>query len=214
MLAKSGILSQREHLPVRCIAVVLQEEGFSSQEGTFRLEVMGSPTQQLWFIELCLWQQRPQPWWENEPGLMALFPLCQHGQKAREAIEHATGVIEQKVVNPGERADFLALLGIFGTLRYPDLDVRRIIGREKMKQSRFYREILEEGAQEGAVEATREAITAVLRARFKADPPPDIVAALAALDDRAQLRALLDEAATCASLEAFRTALPGQPANA
>jgi len=210
MLAKSGILSQREHLPTRCIAVVLQEERFVSHQGQFRLEVAGEPTQQLWFREVCLWQEQPQSWWEDEPGLMALFPLCQHGKKPGEAIQHAAGAIERKVGNVAEQADFLALLGIFGKLSYPDLDVKRIIGREKMKESKFYQEILEEGA----LQANREAIVAVLRGRFKVEPPSDVAASLAALEDRTRLKTLLDEAVTCENLDVFRAALAGQAANA
>jgi hypothetical protein len=210
MLAKSGILSQREKLPTMCIPVILQEEGFTLQNSQFRLEVGERPTQQLWFREVCLWKQKPEDWWEDAPGLMALFPLCRHGRPPREAIEHAAGVIERKVVNVGEQADFLALLGIFGKLSYPYLDVKRIIGREQMRASKFYQEIQEEGA----VMATREHILKVLRARFKEDPPPEISAALHSLEDLPQLEALLLEAATCASLEAFRAALPGQTANA
>jgi hypothetical protein len=210
MLAKSGILSQREKLPTKCIPVILQEEGFPAQFGEFRLEVGGSPTQQLWFHPVCLWQKQPEDWWEDSPGLMALFPLSRHGREPREAIEYAAGVIERKVVDVGERADFLALLGIFGTLRYGQLDVRRIIGREKMKTSKFYQEIHEEGA----VEAYREAVVTVLRNRFKDIPLPDVEAAVGTLEDLSRLKMLLAEATNCASPDAFRAALPAQTAHA
>jgi hypothetical protein len=60
MLAKSSILSQRDHLPTMCIPVVLLEEGFNLQNSQFRLEVGGSPTQLLWFHEVCLWKQQPE----------------------------------------------------------------------------------------------------------------------------------------------------------
>ena len=210
MLAKSGILSQREKLPTMCIPVILQEEGYTLQNSQFRLEVGGSPTQQLWFREVCLWEKQPLDWWEDAPGLMALFPLCRHGRQPREAIEHAAGVIERKVVNVGEQADFLALLGIFGKLSYPYLDVKRIIGREQMRASKFYQEIQEEGA----VMTSREYILAALRARFKGASLSDVEAAIAALDDLPQLKRLHDQAVTCDSLDAFRAALPGQTANA
>jgi hypothetical protein len=88
MLAKSGILSQREKLPTKCVPVILQEEGFTLQDSQFRLEVAGNPTQQIWFQEVCLWQKEPQDWWEDAPGLMVLFPLCRHGRQPREAIEY------------------------------------------------------------------------------------------------------------------------------
>jgi len=210
MLAKSGILSQREKLPTRCIPVILQEEGFTLQNSQFRLEVAGNPTQQLWFQEVCLWRKQPQDWWEDVPGLMALFPLCRHGKQPQESIEYAAGVIERKVVDIGERADFLALLGIFGTLSYPNLDVRRIIGREHMRASKFYQEIQEEGA----VETSRKYILAVLRARFKDAQLSDVEAALGSLEDLAQLDSLHLEAVTCDSPDAFRAAMSRQPASA
>ena len=34
----------------------------------------GEPTQQLWFREVPLWGLDPEPWWEEVPGLMALYP--------------------------------------------------------------------------------------------------------------------------------------------
>src|SRR5205823_6533520 len=73
MLAKSALISQREHLPTVSIAVVLQRPGFRSRGGQLRLEVSGRPTQHLWFHEVCLWKFTPEPWWEEEPGLMALY---------------------------------------------------------------------------------------------------------------------------------------------
>ena len=209
MLAKSGLISQREHLPTVCIAVVLRPGRFRSKGGQFRLEAAGGPTQQLWFKETCLWKLKPEAWWEDEPGLMALYPLCQHGRQPRDAITHAAGVIEAKVASELERAERLALLTIFGELAYPTLDVERIIGSEKMKESRMLRRIRNEEALLGR----RAAILRVLRPHLKADPPADLASMLDAVDDVARLESLLDLAATCADLTEFRAALPtGQTA--
>ena len=123
MLAKSGLLSQRLHLPTVCLAFVLRPRGFRSQAGQLRLEAAGGPTQQLWYREVCLWKVEPEPWWDNVPGLMALFPLCRHGQTPRAAIRHAAHAIERTVTQQGEREDHLFLLYIFGDLAYPRLDV-------------------------------------------------------------------------------------------
>ena len=94
MLAKSGLLSQREHLPTLCIAVVFRRRGFRTQNGQLRLEASGGPTQQLWFREVCLWEVVPEDWWQNVPGLMVLYPLCRHRQSPREAIRHSATAIE------------------------------------------------------------------------------------------------------------------------
>jgi hypothetical protein len=78
MLAKSGLLSQREHLPTVCLAFVFRRRGFRSAGGQLRLAAAGRPTQRLWFKEVCLWKLKPEAWWEDVPGLMALYPLCRH----------------------------------------------------------------------------------------------------------------------------------------
>jgi hypothetical protein len=209
LLAKSGLLSQRERLPTVSIAVVLRRQGFRSRDGQLRLEAAGGPTQQLWFKELCLWKLKPEAWWEDEPGLMALYPLCEHGRRPRDAITYAAGVIEAKVTGEVERAERLALLSIFGELAFPKLDVERMIGSEKMKESRMLRRI----RQEGELAARRADILRVLRARFQAEPPLEVASALDAVDDLSRLEPLLDLAATCRDLAAFRAALPtGQTA--
>src|SRR5205823_864888 len=65
MLAKSGLLSQRERLPTVCLAFVLLPRGFRSQGGQLRLEAANGPTQHLWFREVCLWEVEPQDWWDK-----------------------------------------------------------------------------------------------------------------------------------------------------
>jgi hypothetical protein len=199
MLAKSGLISQRELLPTVCIAVVLRRAGFRTTGGGLRLEAAGGPTQQLWLREVPLWQIRPEAWWEEEPGLMALYPLCQHGRRPREAIAHAAGVIESKVSAAGERAERLALLSIFGELAFPALNVEQIIGSEKMKESRMLRRIRNE--------VLRDGILRVLRVRFRSEPPADVVSALEAVEEVGRLETLLDLAATCEDIEAFRASM-------
>src|SRR5437016_5824109 len=41
---------------------VLTRRGCRPQNGTFRLTVGGESAQQLWFREVPLWEQEPQPW--------------------------------------------------------------------------------------------------------------------------------------------------------
>src|SRR5262249_9450523 len=141
----SSLLAKRVHLPVVCIAVVFKPRGYRPLNGTFRLEALGGPTQQLWLREVCLWRTKPETWWEEQPGLMALYPLCQHEMQPRAAIQHAAEVIEHKVTRPGPKSEALALLTIFGERAFPSLDVERIIGSEKMKESKILRRAREEG---------------------------------------------------------------------
>jgi hypothetical protein len=78
MLAKAGLLSQREHLPTRCLVFVLLPRGYRSQGEKFLLEAAGQPTPQLWFREACLWRVEPEDWWEEcarvDGPLSALLP--------------------------------------------------------------------------------------------------------------------------------------------
>jgi hypothetical protein len=172
------------------------------------LEMGGEPTQQLWFREVPLWEQEPGPWWEEVPALMPLYPLCRHGRRPRQAIEYAAGVIEQRVAGEMERADTLGLLDIFGELAYPRLDVGAIIGREKMRESRFGREM----RQEGQLEATRKAILLVLRGRFGPEGMDEVANCLTGLDDPEQLERLVTHAATCPDLRQFLAGVPRQAA--
>jgi hypothetical protein len=203
MLAKSGLISQREHLPTVCIAVVLRRQRFRSVKGQLRLEVAGNPTQHLWFKEVCLWTLKPEPWWENEPGSRALYPLCEHGRRPRDAITYAANVIETRVTGEVELSERLALLSIFGELAFPTLDVEHIIGSEKMKGSRMLRRI----RTEEALLTRRAAILRVLRTHLQVEPPADLASALDAVDDSGRLETLLDLAVTCADLAEFRAGL-------
>jgi hypothetical protein len=172
-----------------------------------RLAAAGGPTQHLWFKEVCLWRLTPEPWWEDEPGLMALYPLCQHRRQPREAIGHAAQTIEGKMAGEVERADTLYLLSIFGGLAYPRLDVAAIIGREKMNESRFGRELREEGERRGL----RNAILEVLRERFGPAASTEFAGPLDEVSRRAHLVPLVRLAATCSDVEAFCAGLPAQP---
>src|SRR5262249_33589987 len=111
---------------------------YQPRQGEFRLELEGELTQQVRFREVCLWQQVPQPSWEQAPGLMALYPLCRHGRPRREALTYPAQAIARQVSDPPLRADLLTTLSIFGKLVYPDMNVIELIGREQMKESKFF----------------------------------------------------------------------------
>src|ERR1700722_2157157 len=67
ILSKSALLSEREQLPTQTFVFILTPDGYREQSGTFQLAVAGRPTQKVWFHEICLWRERPQPWWEQVP---------------------------------------------------------------------------------------------------------------------------------------------------
>jgi hypothetical protein len=197
-LGKSGLLSEQEKLPTWCLLFVLKRKGYRSHGGSFQLKAAGQPTQQLWFKEVPLWDQVPQPWWEEVPGLMSLYPLCKHSQPPRQAITHAVTAIEGRELSTIEKADYLSLLDIFGELAFPRLDIGQIIGREKMKGSRFAQDFMGEGK--------RDAILRILRARF-GEVNPEAVEAINTVEDIGRLDDLIDMAVRCSRLQDFRDVL-------
>jgi hypothetical protein len=203
VLAKSGLLSQRERLPTVSVVYILLPRGYQAQEGRFRLEVEGELTQEVRFHEVCLWQVEPAPWWEAHPGLMPLYPLCRHQRRPREAVTRAAQVIEGQVTDPSVRGDLLTTLGVFGKLAYPHLDPHSLIGRENMRESKFYQEIM----AEGELKAKREAILSFLEERFGSEPTAQIADQVNALENLKQLDLLVRLAARCATLNEFRKAL-------
>ncbi len=205
MLAKSALLSQRLRLPTICLAFVLTPRGFRSQGGQLRLEAAGAPTQQLWYREVCLWELEPQDWWEGVPGLMALYPLCRHGQMPPDAIRHAAEVIERTVVVTSEREDQLFLLGLFGELAYPRLDVERIVGSRAMWESKLVRKF----RRREQVETRQEDLLTVLRSRFGDETAADMSRVVKAVDDPELLKRLFDQALSGVGVEEFRASLTG-----
>jgi hypothetical protein len=201
VLAKSGLLSERERLPTRCLIFVLLPQGYKNHKGTFRLEATpGQRTQQVWFTEVCLWKQKPQPWWDYHPGLLALMPLCDHGLTIAQAVTRAAGSIRQRELDSHRRGELLAILGIFGLLADRDLDVLSIIRREEMHESPIAQMFVLEGEQIRA----RKAVRRVLTLRFGEDQANEFTEALDRITDLHRLDELLDSAIQARRLSAFR----------
>ena len=154
------------------------------------------------FREICLWQQVPEPWWEQSPGLMPLFPLCRHQGSGREAVVHAAEVIQSTEQDVVVRADLLTTLAIFGKLVYPSLDVPGLIGREQMKESKVYQEIKEEGR----LEAQRAFLLEDVEARFGPDAVNEFTPLINALNDSGRLERLHRLALRCSGVSEFRAA--------
>ena len=203
LLAKSALLSERERLPTLCLVYVLRPRGYKPQHGRFQLQVQGETSQFLRLKEICVWQVEPQPWWEEVPGLMALYPLCQHGRPAKQAVAYAAGAITAATADTIIRADLLTTLAIFGKLIYGQLDVMGLIGREHMKESALYAEI----GDEARIETAQAYVLAVLEERFGAQAVPSCRDAVRRVTKQDKLRRLLRLAARCADVEAFQRGL-------
>jgi hypothetical protein len=215
MLAKSGLLSERERAPTKCLVFILLPEGYRRQGGEIRLTVGGKMTQALSFEEVCLWEKEPEPWWEEAPGLMTLYPLTRHSEGPEDAVRHAAGVIEGRVSDSVRRAELLTVLGIFGTLAQPDIHPFDIIGRHRMQHSPFYQQIKAEGHDEGRKETTRALTLAALAEHLGADAAAQVADRVNAVEDLAELDRLFRVALRCNEIDEFRQALePAAPRRA
>src|SRR5216684_4241991 len=123
LLAKSGLLSERERLPTVCLVFILRPRAYKPQQGQFKLAVNDETTQFLRLREVCLWDIEPEPWWAEAPGLMALYPLCRHQRPAKQAISYAASAITAATPDTIVRADLLTTLAIFGKLVHRQLDI-------------------------------------------------------------------------------------------
>jgi hypothetical protein len=203
VLAKSGLLSERERLPAVSLIFYLRPDGYRPLGGTFRLEALGEPTQQVWPREVRLWEEVPEASWESVPGLMALYPLCRHSRTPTRAVTHAAAAIGRASGSARQRADLLTVLGIFGRLAYPDLDTFALIGREQMKESPAYQEIMDEGS----MLTQRANILTVLEERFGPEAAEQVRADVQTVEDLTGLERLFRLSVRCADLAVFREEL-------
>ena len=205
ILGKSGMLGERERLPVVSLVFILQPKGYVPQNGRMQLTVKGWLAQHVGFVEKPLWEIEPEAWWEDEPGLMALYPLCRHQQEPVESVLHAASQIEEKEKDGAIKADLLTSLGIFGRLAYPGIDVLSLIGREKMKESLAYKEIMDEGS----TKTRREDLLEVVASRFGKPAVASVKRALKSARDLDQLHSLFKLALNCSNLEQLISATKG-----
>lgn len=197
VLGKSGMLAERERLPVACLIFILRPKKYVPQHGTMHLKIHGNSAQQVWFREERLWEIEPQPWWEADPGLMALYPLCKHNEKPAESILHAAERIEHNEKDGVVRADLLTSLGIFGRLAYPGFDAMSLIGREKMRESKAYQEIL----AEGEATAHRKDVLDVATSRFGPRQATSLNEALQSVISIEKLQSLHGLALRCSKID-------------
>jgi hypothetical protein len=204
VLAKSALLSELERLPTRSLIFVLLPQGYEEQKGTFRLEApAGQPAQQVWFTEVCLWKQKPEPWWDYHSGLMALLPLCDHEQTTAQAVTRAAQAIRHREMDSLRRAELLSTLAIFGRLVDKGLDILSLIRREEMTWSSLFPEFAQEGKQEGI----RESVLQVLSLRFGEETAKEFTGALEHITDVDQLKELHKLAIRARRLSQFRKAI-------
>jgi predicted transposase YdaD len=112
--------------------------------------------------------------------------------------------IKRREMDALRRADLLTTLGIFGRLKDRTLDVLSIIGREQMRESPFYQQLVEEGEQ---VRARKDVLQA-LQLRFGDDAVAEFEALVNRLDNLDQLSGLHKLAIQSRRLSQFRKGFP------
>jgi predicted transposase YdaD len=95
-------------------------------------------------------------------------------------------------------------LAIFGKLASLQIDALRIIGREQMKESKVYDQIMEEGR----VESRREDILAAVEIRFGLSAAKEFAPALNTFADRSRLARVHRLAPRYSTQEQFRDRFP------
>lgn len=99
-------------------------------------------------------------------------------------------------------------LSAAAVLRYHALLAQEEYGMARQLEVTWGDRLREEGRHEGQRVAKRDALLSVLRARF-APVPEELVRRIGAIEALPALDALLVQAATAASLDDVRAALPG-----
>jgi predicted transposase YdaD len=85
-----------------------------------------------------------------------------------------------------------------------------LIGRQAMRESKFYQEILEEGREEGREEGLRHAVREVLVQRFGESAASEFADSLGLVHDLEPLSKLLTAAVKARSLVGFKKALTAE----
>jgi hypothetical protein len=106
-------------------------------------------------------------------GLAVLSPLGQH--PSADLVEQAVGVVQQQAPRP-QQGDLLSILGVFAEPLMETERFKRLVGRERLMESKLFNDLfqerLEECVEERINERVNERVTAVqneLQARFQAE---------------------------------------------
>jgi predicted transposase YdaD len=119
--------------------------------------------------------------------------------------------ITAEVADTTVRGNLLVSLCYFGKLVYPQLDAVSLIGRENMRESTFFQEILAEGRAEGRAEGElrrgRQTVLEALEVRFGTEAAAEFRDFLLTITDVEQLSELHRTAIKCRGIRGFRRAL-------
>jgi predicted transposase YdaD len=209
-----------------CIVVYLDEGAYRHDPGFFEVQGELGTRLRAEYRVVKLWEEDPRALLGLEnPGLCVFGPLLRGDTK--ELCVQSGRRIQSSGLPGGLKRDLLAMLSVLAARKLSDraflrrflleikdmgsnyvIDLLLEEGMEKGLQKGLEKGLVQ-GRQEGArVEACRATLR-VLTRRFGA-APDDVRAQLESLSSLERLEGLLDEAVSCADLEAFRAALAGE----
>jgi len=138
----------------------------------------------------------------NDVGLIPWVPLAQSADPPETVLHECRRLIDEQAP-PNEHANLLAVTQVLTGLRYNDPGLLTLIGgRRAMIES----PVLQEFLQEAVLECKRKDILQFLAGRF-GPVPQEVAAALQRIQDEARLEELINSAAACQDLDAFRARL-------
>jgi predicted transposase YdaD len=138
----------------------------------------------------------------DDVGLIPWVPLTQFDGPPEPVLQQCRQRIDQQAP-ADERANLLAVAQVLTRLRYNDLGLLAIFGGS---QAMIESPLIDEIVNKAKCEARRASILDFLAGRF-GPVPPEVAAALQAIEDEARLRGLAGWAGQCPDLDAFRARL-------
>lgn len=148
----------------------------------------------------------------DDPGLIPWVPLCRFDGPPEPILRECRRQID-RLAPPEEHGNLIAVIQVLTGLRYNDPGLLKLLGgREAMIESPVLQEIVQEAVDKAVEKAvakqSHSLILRILKQRL-GPPPEELVAALAAIEEKERLEDLAALAATCPDLDAFRQALIG-----
>lgn len=211
VLKYNALLVERHQLPVRTIVVLLRPAADGPElNGQFRISLPGeSHYLELRYDILRVWQYSPETFLTGGLGMLPLVPLSDIVPDALPEIIHRMDERLSKEVSPSVRRDLFSATYFLMGLRFPsEIAAQLIGGMISMKESTTYQAVVEEGRNEGRIEATRQSLLLMARKRFGA---PDAISKniVDGLGDRRQLEAILERVLDVNSWEELLSAHRG-----
>jgi predicted transposase YdaD len=227
------VLLERGVLPEMVVIVLSPKGTYEPEASEVLASALGLTRLETSWRVIKLWEVPAESMLEADVGVIPLVPLMKASAPPAEVLGRCRERIDRDA-REDERANLLAVTWVLARLRYNEEDLKAMFGgRSAVIESPFFQDLQEDlefllrsktlkekladaqfvsqfdGGKAVATQANlrskRESIVRFLTARF-GPLPPDVSPAV---DDEPLLDELIDLAATCPDLAAFRARLAG-----